>query len=148
MSQKAYVINRKLENDVEKKLHIKSINAVFWREVKGNLNRFVIYGLTNLILLMLGSLVFFYIEHCHAVKPKNLNIGEDSFIKICEKHLPEMLSENATSSATKAIHELCEENKAAVLDERECVLNVLEFFKWMEYTLSVAFTLGKYMSSI
>jgi len=165
-NHQAYIVSCNLEhktrnctNDnqlkhIEEMIHIASINALFWKEVKYNLHRFLAYGVANLLLLMLGSLLFFYVEHCLETKvPKTLNIGEQSFIEICNHHqkLLEKQQGNISSplvNTTAALFAnqidlLCQHNKKIVLDERTCDLTVLEWYKWMEYTFSVAFTLGK-----
>ena len=150
--QQAYVISKRRENALkrlENVIHLTVYKTRLWKDVKHNLQRFLIVGIGNLLILMLGSLVFFYIEHCRDEKPpKSLNIGEESFIQICDdpnllKSSNETNLSNETSIFLKNVVDLCAKNKKLVLDERECKLTVLEWYRWMEYTFSVSFTLGK-----
>ena len=150
---------------LEQLVHIAVFKAKLWKEVKYNMIRFLVYGVVNLALLMLGGLGFFYVEHCRDEKiPKNLSTGEGSFIQICN-NLSKMLH-NGTTIASNFINSLtnnsnttvslelkyfldniqstCIQNKAEVLDERKCEITILEWFKWMEYTMTVAFTIGKF----
>lgn len=151
--QQAYVISRRRENALkrlENVIHLTVYKTRLWKDVKYNLQRFLVVGIGNLLILMLGSLIFFYIEHCRDEKPpKNLNIGEKSFIQICndpnlQKAYNKTHSSNETSIFLKNIVNLCGKNKQLVLDVRECKLTVLEWYRWMEYTFSVSFTLGNF----
>ena len=148
---------------LEQLVHIAVFKAKLWKEVKYNMIRFLIYGVVNLALLMLGGLGFFYIEHCRDVKiPKKLSTGESSFIEICS-NLSNMLHNSTTVTASNFINNFnnnttvslelkyflnniqltCIQNKAEVLDERQCELTTVDWFKWMEYTMTVAFTIGE-----
>ena len=121
--------------------------------------RFLVYGIIILGLLMLGGLSFFYVEHCRDVKaPKRLSTGEDSFVRICEdlnklymNNTTKDLNDTSSPPSAELKHflnnvvSICKKNKRLVLDDRVCELTVLEWFKWTEYTITVAFTIGEWL---
>uniref|UniRef100_A0A7M5XA44 Potassium channel domain-containing protein n=2 Tax=Clytia hemisphaerica TaxID=252671 RepID=A0A7M5XA44_9CNID len=112
--------------------------------VKQNLKRCFVFCLISVSLMLLGGLLFFYIEHC-ATTTKTIiskqQQGEVNCIKLCDQlikyrnethEIPSLVNLTATCSV---------ECKVPVW-RRECELNRAYFFMWTEYAMTVATTIG------
>ncbi|XP_066926467.1 uncharacterized protein [Clytia hemisphaerica] len=111
--------------------------------VKQNLKRCFVFCLISVSLMLLGGLLFFYIEHC-ATTTKTIiskqQQGEVNCIKLCDQlikyrnethEIPSLVNLTATCSV---------ECKVPVW-RRECELNRAYFFMWTEYAMTVATTI-------
>ena len=126
------------------------------QEIQAN---FRVLGVTFIMwiaYLVVGSLIFFYIEQCYHVVPAPIGRPlEKAFLEICDKlntTLKMITTADAQNNATNkmnvtnetnAYHEfrkICEQN---IIPSYRCDLDVESFVRWIEYVVTIAFTIGK-----
>ena len=123
---------------------------VLKKELSKFTKRFVFYMILTVCDMVLGSLLFLYIEHCYSVSPPKYTPMEESYIEICSLLNFTKLEENTGNGSVSTneyknnmrIKELCEEQDS-FKEVIECKLNTDTFSKWFEYTASIGFTVGK-----
>ena len=113
--------------------------------------RFLVYMILTVTDMTLGSLLFFYIEHCYDRQSPEYLPMEKTYINICKLFSSTNLFQQnnyTTSTVTQndsqilgKIASLC--GKRALFEEKiECHLDKKAFSKWFEYTASIGFTVG------
>lgn len=110
--------------------------------------------------VFLGALLFLYIEQCARPTPKALNSVERAWMKTC-KMIVNLTNDSPddgvgtltitstiqndssiTTEFQKEIMRMCNETVVAD-DVRRCVLDVNNIADYLDYTYSIAFTIGK-----
>ena len=137
----------------------------FQKEIWTNLRKLGIRFIVLVTYLVLGSLLFFYIEHCYHVVSASVHRPlEKGFYQLCNKInssrttptseqnentsfslasqiLPSEQLENAPSLFQQELRTICEDVLQKV-PEYTCDLSFDNFMRWMEYVITVAFTIG------
>ena len=117
-------------------------------------HRFLVYMILAVSDMVLGSLLFFYIEHCYDKQPPTYLPMEQNYITICNLFSSTHLYQDTNTTTSNITH-----NDSLVLDKIakicgarasyeekiECHLNKDTFSKWFEYTASIGFTVGMYI---
>ena len=115
-------------------------------------HRFLVYMILAVSDMVLGSLLFFYIEHCYDKQPPLYLPMEKSYITMCDLFSETDLYQNTNSTPFNITQNdsIILEKMAKICDKRasfeekiECHLNKDTFSKWFEYTASIGFTVGK-----
>jgi len=120
------------------------------KELSKFTKRFVFYMLLTVGDMVLGSLLFLYIEHCYSVIPPAYKPMEKSYMDICRLlNFTKLIEDTGNGSVSveeyknnMRIKELCDEQQS-FKEVIECKLNTNTFSKWFEYTASIGFTVGK-----
>ena len=127
--------------------------------------RFLLYMLLAVSDMILGSLLFFYIEHCYHRIPPSYRPMEKTYIDICDlfettqlyRQQQQSTNNNINTTTTPVaattlttgndtskfveISRLCAE-RWEFEENIECLLTRDAFSKWFEYTASIGFTVG------
>jgi len=118
------------------------------KELRKFTRSFLIYMILTVCDMVLGSLLFLYIEHCYEIVPPKYLPMEANYIKICslleKSKLLEMQNGSLVtnqSAEIKDIQAICDEMES-FKQHVECSLNKETFSKWFEYTASIGFTVG------
>lgn len=122
----------------------------FKQEIKKNYLRFNIYVLLNLTLMVLGAIMFFYVEECYFFVPEGSPESNKQCLEICEdlimfnKTYSENIDHNQTSKALKNITDTCIKKCTPEIlpAEKRCTLDTIGILRWVEYTQSIQFTIG------
>lgn len=112
------------------------------KEAKKHTIMFAVYFAVVLATLCLGSLLFFYIEHCYDIVQPTLNANDKALHTIC--HFLEESNnktEKENSTTVGHIQKICTEIELTH-EKIECVMNIHTFCKWFDFTTSVSFTTG------
>ena len=112
-------------------------------------------------LLMLGALLFYYIEHCYTPTPRRIEPHEKAYQELCARVIliQSNLSQINTTSQNSSINtsnstdhkyeladyaiELCTNAKPRDYTRR-CEMDISTLAEWFDFTASVAFTIGKH----
>ncbi|XP_066935425.1 open rectifier potassium channel protein 1-like [Clytia hemisphaerica] len=136
----------------------------FKSEIWTNLRKLGIRFIVLATYLVLGSLLFFYIEHCYHVVPAPAHrLLEKGFYQLCNKVNTSRTTQNSEqneniSSSGISLEQLMNTTSSSSLFEQEirticgdvlkqvpqyrCDLSFDNFMRWMEYVITVAFTIG------
>lgn len=113
------------------------------------------------VTVFLGALLFLYIEQCARPTPKTLSVVEQAWMKTCKlvSNISNDLSDfNSTHDGSNSTHDgtflsissklqkeiirMCNKTKVSE-DIKRCVLDVNNIADYLDYTYSIAFTIGK-----
>lgn len=96
--------------------------------------------------MLLEASNFFYIEQCYHVVPTPIERPlEKAFLQICNKlnRTTPLVKDNTTidnNSAYNELRKICEQN---IIPSYTCHLNMESSVRWIEYGVTVAFTIGE-----
>ena len=120
---------------------MKTINK-YWKEAKVSIRSFFIASGIVVVYLLLGSFIFFYIEHCCLVIPVQQTSTEKRFIQLC-KHITNLKYEsNYSTHKWSGMRKIC--NETNIGEIIKCELTLKSIAKWFKFCCSVIFTVGKY----
>ena len=125
------------------------------KELSKFTRQFLIYMVLAVTDMVLGSLLFLYIEHCYDVVSKTYRPMENSYLEICNilEHKTNTSvsvggrNDNDTKQMLTEMQEICN-RKSMYIEHIVCELNQGTFSKWFEYTASIGFTVGKLVQSV
>ena len=126
---------------------MEKVFKIWTSELKFHLKKTVLYFIVVSGIICLGTYVFFYIEHCYDVVPKEMNFFEKSFWDICSAY-NRTVTDNTTQQnetlLSKTVYQFC---VYEVIEHKEseihCTFDKKAMQAWFEYTTSIATTIGK-----
>jgi len=124
--------------------HLEKVSKNLKKHTKNNAQKLFFCVFFNVIFLLIGGLVFFYIEHCsHSVK--EVLSSNEWTCQLCNKlnHLKsKYVNHSDMVTAITNVTLMCETG-CNVTIQRECKLDRSSIFQWFEYAMSIATTIGE-----
>lgn len=123
-------------------------------ELKRNIRTFLVFIFLDIIVLLLGTFLFFYIEHCVSPVQTTINPVQKAYNDIC-------VLVNSTTTTSQPYNDteglLLQDNIKRICNETgrvgdtpqriKCDLDKRNFAKWFSYSITVAFTIGKQLTA-
>lgn len=125
----------------------------YYKDFKRHLRIAIIYFCLFLIVMTIGTLLFFYIEQCYDVTPKQLDEFTTSYLRVCSL-FHSLQPYNATTGSVstvssnssvlnQAIVDMCKKGKPKT--PVKCELTGQSFWHWWDYTITLSYTIGRYL---
>lgn len=101
------------------------------------------------VVMAIGALTFFYVEHCYDVVPTELSVFSKSRLHFCNLVQGIRVNQtytdvgNSSSLLIKAAVDMCGKSKNNNVEALTCQLDGKSFFRWWDYSLTTAYTIGK-----
>jgi len=130
--------------------NIEAKKRALWKDIKKSLKTFIkLYILSN-VCYWAFAFLFFYLEHCHDVIPQNLSYSAKRCLQTCQMVHYVNQSINGTPPALMMnLLKVCQEESYCFETESvECSVNVGNILRWIDYVLTIAFTVGEYQELI
>ena len=107
------------------------------KDLRKSCKQFIVFLLLNLAVIIVFSLLFFYIEHCYdpVTPPDPLQ----PYVDVC-RYIQNNTNYSQTDTQLTALCKQALNHKPKVV---ECTLNKKNFFKYFDYYVSVVYTLGE-----
>lgn len=131
---------------------IKSIKS-FRKDLKRHFLMAILFIVLHFVILLIGGLIFFYIEHCYDATPPVMDALTQNYFKFCQ------LMESVTLQDNQTLQEIGNTTNVTLIKNSldTCKLDKLQFqgltcklnskilFVWTDYVHTIAFTIGKYL---
>ena len=119
-----------------------------WKDTTKSLKNFMkLFALSN-VCYVIFAFIFFYLEHCYDVVSPKLTYSAKKCLETCEIVLRMNQSMNGTIFYRSTLMNLSrgcqEESYCYKVENVDCLVNVENMLKWINYVLTIAFTLGEH----
>lgn len=117
---------------------------IFLKELKKHIRIAILFIVLFVIIMLLGVLIFFYIEQCYAVTQKKLDVDSQSYLNVCQMAQNSLgNSSEFTPELVTAVVDMCSKGRLAKPKVLKCKLDSESLWRWWDYSVTLSYTIGK-----
>ena len=114
------------------------------KSAKKDLLKFIKLGIISFAYVAFGSWLFYYIEHCYDVTPKQLKPSANELNNLC-MNITKLQNETflGDDRIAESLRRTCHLKQNEEEEEIKCEFTFKNFTKWCDYCFTIIYTIGK-----